>query len=408
MLAHAGGVGGGRVHQPGDRSMDKGESTHYSKRAQVPRRFWEGGASGTVKYHEGRGVVIRGLSMPRNSQSPDTIGGPRGKITGWTSASRRRFRRALIELEPSAGRDVACVGCTFTVPGPVLPASVYRELWVWFGKALDKARVGLIWRMEIQRRGALHWHGIAVGSASGSARWWGSHFQASEAFEWSPGKSAHFLSNRLRELWSAALDHLGAFTYEPAVPLSDASSEWAGDISRVPYADAPTVPLALQTERGRTSGVLATPTLSSWPGASERAYGGEVGADGWSGAWLRYLQDHASKLKQEQVAQAMGRHWGIAYRRGFRPRPADGSETLTERQYWRFVRCLQRLATPSRHASCVFGRRLGYRQRRGTVGESVWFTRPETVRKAVAWAKCSDAAHMAPPGRFRSPSSASR
>lgn len=387
MLTHAGGVGGGRVHQPGVRSMDKKEDTGSDGRAQVPRRiprrFWSPCESGELHLHSGRGVSMRGLSMPRNEKS-GAIGGPRGKVGGWSSASRRRLRQALLTLSPAGGVRVACVGCTFTVPGPVLSGPEYRALWAWFGLALAKARIGMVWRMEVQERGAVHWHGIAVGASGGVGQRMGSKWHPGVQLLWDGRESAEWLNGTLNELWHAGLDRMGGFRYRPGVPVGKDAGAWAGKMERVPYPDS----LSMQyTRESDGSGIKSVATLSRWPGADVHAYDGDGGADGWAGAWLRYLQDHASKRKQGQVGQGYGRHWGIAYRRGFVQREPDAVMRLGERAFWRFLRACQRLATPSRPADCVFGRRLGWRVRRGSVGRSVWFSRPETIARIAEWAR---------------------
>lgn len=48
-------------------------------------------------------------------------------------------------------------------------------------------------------------------------------------------------------------------------------------------------------------------------GAAEHAANVAV-CDGWSVARIRYLQDHATKAKYEQIAVGWGRHWGVVNR----------------------------------------------------------------------------------------------
>lgn len=125
--------------------------------------------------------------------------------------------------------------------------------------------------------------------------------------------------------------------------------------------------------------------LSAMPGAREHSAVVDCGQES-HGAWLRYLQDHASKRKQEQSAAGAGRQWGIIGRRWFVERVPSEVCALDDAAFWRFLRVYQRLCTPSRPAPCVFGRRLGYRPQRGNWGASVWFSRPSTVRRLVDWA----------------------
>ena len=104
------------------------------------------------------------------------------------------------------------------------------------------------------------------------------------------------------------------------------------------------------------------------------------------GAWLRYIQDHASKLKQ--AGEYIGRHWGVVGREHLTPVAPEVFADLSRAQYFQVVRVLQRLARPSFKAPLApFGRRLGYRPRRGSWGRSVWFSRPDTLARVLEWVK---------------------
>jgi hypothetical protein len=164
-----------------------------------------------------------------------------------------------------------------------------------------------------------------------------------------------------RELWWDAVRRLGPFSYDP--PYYGGKGEWA-------------------------SGITAVESLMGMPGAYEfSAHVQTNEGHGWRGAWLRYLQDHASKAKQEQIAEGM-RHWGIVGRKRFKRVTPSDAYGLTERQWWALLRRVQRLSTPSiPDGKSPFGRRLGFRTRRGSGhGASVWFGRPETLLRLVDWA----------------------
>jgi hypothetical protein len=124
--------------------------------------------------------------------------------------------------------------------------------------------------------------------------------------------------------------------------------------------------------------------------------------DGGRGAWLRYLQDHATKSKQEQEAgPGWGRHWGVVGRGLFGHQSAYASITFsTEQKFAKFLRTYQRLCTPGRNprerrastwpkfTGRVFdGRAIGWRIKRGRRGSSVWFSNPETVWRIAEWAE---------------------
>ena len=144
---------------------------------------------------------------------------------------------------------------------------------------------------------------------------------------------------------------------------------------------------------------LAGVVLSKWPGAW--MYSIDVQGDGGRGAWLRYLQDHATKAKQEQIAQGFGRHWGVVGRAHFAEQEPDGEMVFSCREsYFRFWRAYHRLTQPvisyrlrrentgAKFASRIFdGRSLGWSSSRGIYGTSVWFSKAATVQRLWEWAE---------------------
>jgi hypothetical protein len=105
------------------------------------------------------------------------------------------------------------------------------------------------------------------------------------------------------------------------------------------------------------------------------------------GSWKRYLQDHNSKLKQAQIAEGFGRHWGVIGRNHFERVLPDSFADLNDRQRWAFLRVHRRLRTPQRVAPwSVFGRCLGYTASSGRSGRSVFFSNPATAQRIISWA----------------------
>ena len=243
---------------------------------------------GVVRKFGGRGVILDS-PMPAPVGPRNPVGGPRGSIRSWSSASRRRLRRALMLLGAPEGWVTA--GMTFTIPGPVLPAREMRDLWASFCREVEEAGAGMIWRAEVQERGALHWHGVVIQSA---ALLRSSAGQPEASAEWCALRSVRELVG----LWWAEIEGLGPFAFDP------------------PY----------ESGRGRQK-FISVSSLMQLPGAVEHAAQGEV-ADAWSGRWLRYLQEHASKRKQEQLGENIGRHWGIVGRRRFVRCRMSGAEEL--------------------------------------------------------------------------------
>lgn len=307
-------------------------------------------SKGKVAFYPG-GVLLR---SPRFGNTNPTGKGRRlrGAVVGWSSASRRRLRVALLTLQPS--EPVPCLGGSFTIPGPVLEPAEGKKLWADFCHTVQKAGWAFIWRLEIQARGALHWHVIAYPPLSYRSE----RLHGMEIF---PGRSSDYTAEagyQLCEFWFSSLDALGPRTFSP--PYRGGKGEWKKPITSVE-------------------------SLSALPGADRHA--AVVQAGGQQGAWLRYLQDHASKTKQEQIAVGIGRHWGIVGRSRLVESDPAGIDDLTRSEWFRFLRAFQRLCTPSYPAEGVpFGRRLGWRIRRGGIGSSVWFSRPDTVKRLVEWA----------------------
>jgi hypothetical protein len=187
----------------------------------------------------------------------------------------------------------------------------------------------MIWRVEIQKRGALHWHGLLIGN------------EASHPHD-------------VVMLWGKCLRALG--------PVDHVTANGTQYLNTV---------------------------RSALPGADVLACVVPV-ADARCGAWLRYLQDHTTKAKQEQIPVAIGRHWGVVGRRHFVEHDPIIKVDMTDQQYARALRALQRLWTPSRpNLKSPFGRSLSYTPTRGRRGHAVAFSRPETVARICEWAMSS-------------------
>lgn len=296
---------------------------------------------GYVSLYPGKGVK---LSAP-NLNATAGPGGKRKSVVGWSSSSRRRMRMVLLTSTGPAGWVLH--NTTLTVPGPVLSLSENIRLWKSFCREVESHEWCAIWRVEIQKRGALHWHMIL----------W--------APVWSPVIARRRVTpdtdmlptpEVIRHEWSKALATLGPVQCDTY--WMDPFGDWH--------------PPALLGNRFML------------PGADQHAVNVQTDVDA-KGAWLRYLQDHATKAKQEQIPESIGRHWGIIGRKYIQTVSPGEIDALTREQYFRFLRWYQRLCRPSFKSSHVpFGRKLGYRPSRGSRGTSVWFSNTDTVRRLVS------------------------
>lgn len=283
------------------------------------------GCFGQVSYYAGKGVK---LSVPCSVRSGKPPLAKRGKVGGFSQGARRRMRRFMLEHVPPVG--FLTVGVTLTIPGPVQPDDVERDIFKRWAREVQKRGWCAVWRLEVQNRGARHWHVVLSVPA-------GVHNVA------------------ISMLWWDALRKQGEMVFSP------------------PYS----------TKNG-TREYIRVSSLMVLPGAHEHSC--VVQSDGSRGAWMRYLSDHATKSKTEQIAVGKGRHWGVVGRNRFVQVFPDHVQQLDETAYYRFLRVYRRLCQSSKKASCVFGRKLGKRPRFGLFGQTVKFSRTETVKRLADWA----------------------
>lgn len=298
---------------------------------------------GQVSYYAGKGVK---LSVPCSVSGKPPLA-KRGKVGGFSQAARRRMRHFLLSHSAPVGWSVC--GATFTIPGHVLPDDLERAIWKWFCREVERKGWGMVWRLELQKRGARHFHALCILPDSVS-------------------------SHNVMVLWHAALRSIGSVSY----------SEDVEPLRRQLFKHGRPVLDRLGNPVYRDYRVKSVSSLMAHPGAYE--YSCKIESDGGRGAWMRYLSDHATKSKTEQIAVGKGRHWGVVGRARFVSVLPDHVQQLDETAYYRFLRVYRRLCQSSKKASCVFGRKLGKRPRFGLFGQTVKFSRPETVKRLADWA----------------------
>lgn len=274
----------------------------------------------------------------------------RSNIAGWSMASRRRMREYLLTHKlPS---KMVGFSCTFTIPGGPLPAEKMKQLKNTWQIYLRRSGGCAVWRAEVQKRGAVHYHTIA-----GLPEFTDESVPA----ELRRKATKAFGVDDLKKVWMRSLSSLGPIHYDEYVPLKA------------------TDPKGIK--------VNGWPDLSAWPGADKYAVKVEALEDVY-GAWKRYLQDHVTKAKQEQIGKDIGRHWGVIGRSDFeKTKPVDVKK-MTWRQYASFLRCFNRMCTPFlKCPGAMFGKRRGFAPRRGRSGRSVVFSNPDTIKRLTDWAQ---------------------
>lgn len=305
-----------------------------------------------------RGVKTVGF-MPREGL-PEGAGGVRGEISGWSAASRRRFREWLLTHESST----QSWGVTLTIPGETVAPDDWKKALNRLSTRCTRAGVGLVWRLELQTRGQPHIHCIATTP----------RFPKNEGGESATESTlpayVHFW---WWETWSKIIDK--------AIPECAGRVDLGGNV-----VEASKAPRSLLLGADR--------------------YAVCVEPDTGGGLWWRYLCDHATKSKQAQVCTwANVRHWGRFCASSFREvepeNIAIGRKVFVS--VYRWIRNSTRRRIQDERAP--FGSRKGVSPRRSCAGSSVWFgVDPETVGRLLSLA----AENMAGAGAALAPVKASQ
>jgi len=226
---------------------------------------------------------------------------------------------------------------TFTIPGEPISYENAQKLFLkWRTIAKDNGWA-VVWRVELQKRGQLHWHCI-IGMKD---------------------VRQDIAGIAIKTSWHKALELMGEVEYE--------YMGWGAD----PFNKVP---------------LTGSKKLLEWNGAY--IYSAHVDFMDANGArWKRYLLDHTTKVKQEQIPENIGRHWGVIGRKQFVEVLPSTVETFTPQEYAKFMRCLDRMWTPYiRHDGALFGRRRGYTVRRGKSGKTDLFTKSKpTIDRLIQW-----------------------
>jgi len=329
------------------------------------------------------GVSLNAPAMGRTNKTSCII---RSEISHWSTASRRRMREYM--LTHKLPENMIGFDCTYTIPGPYLPEAKMNQLKNTWQIYLRRVGGCCIWRAEVQERGMLHYHLIA----------------GLPVKEY-PGLPPEFLRQYnglkgreiLKDVWLRSLSSLGEmkwwvvgqyhhFETLPSVPEGCCRLELEDEFKKPFFMDLTTEEPASMWGVTRFNGPDCPTDLSKWWGAEK--YSTKIGVlDDVYGAWKRYLNDHTSKAKQEQIGANIGRHWGVIGRNQFQDVSPDFEIELSWQQYAAFLRCWHRLCTPyNKCDGALFGKRRGYKPTRGRSGRTVSFSNPATLRRLADWA----------------------
>jgi hypothetical protein len=235
----------------------------------------------------------------------------------------------------------------------------YKQLFDKWLHHTDVRKWGVVYRVEVQERGALHWHCMVV----------------------KPGHKSRLLENRETNAGYGAFEIFASWVcvVDETFPM-------------VQYDKPVPVP---SPDPGEYSKAVSGP-LSWWRGATTcrrtGCYCGGTGhmitieyQDHGRNSWYRYMADHATKVKRNQIASDIGRHWGVNGRSHF-PKFQGEKVDLTVSEYHKFRRMYERLATHRvLDERCIGGKRLGRRPKRGRYGTSQAFMNPGTRDRLLSF-----------------------
>jgi len=263
----------------------------------------------------------------------------RGEIKGWSKSSRRRMRAFMMTNRLPPEFELAAV--TLTIPGYPLNPDQSQAIFSKWRNHATKNGWPCIWRVEIQKRGQLHWHCIV-------------------GVEKSLYPDSNSISTDICKSWHKCMSLMGEIEYR-----------MVGDVR----------------EPTRCDFVTGRRRLMDWRGAEKYSCRVDLMKDQEAG-WKRYLFDHTTKAKQEQIPENIGRHWGVVFRKAFIETLPTEVSAMTPREYAKFLRCLNRWFTPYlKDSNALFGRRRGFTVRRGKMGKTDLFTKSlPDVNRLVAWA----------------------
>ncbi len=279
-------------------------------------------------------ITDRGSLDKLTSSTRTTPRAKRSEITTFSRHSAARLRKLLVRAKGPEGWN--CFGVTLTLPGPPITGVEWRRLWRAYVQRLRRLKaVLMIWRIEKQKRGQPHIHGIC----------WGTETQGCVGEKWMDS-----LQGLIREHWMDVIGLLGPCSGPTNVidPGEDISDD--NEVAR--YG----------------SGFAEVTHRKMWPGAEERAVKFDgLGKAGHVG-WWRYLASHTSKSKQSQLGW-QGRQWGVVNKE-FLDFEKPISIVLSQEAIIKVTRGLCR-ATGCKYAS--------------THGVQPWFNNPAITLRLCEW-----------------------
>ncbi len=261
----------------------------------------------------------------------------RGSINGWSHSSRKRMREYILNHKPIVDSDAYNV--TLTIPGPIISEKLCKELFKMFRNRITKMGFCAVWRKEVQVREQTHYHLVL---------------------------------------------HIGCGLFDSHSDVKDLISvQWLECLKHSSHKEYPKGFEWIYKSGFHQLATHRNTIMKANIYASDCQFN-----DGDSFNWYRYMVDHATKRKDDQISES-GRHWGYINKKGFKLVQPYRSDFLDKKKYARFLRTYQRLCTAQCRTSrkgCPFGKRLNKRRRFGRSGKAVLFSRSPVVERILEWA----------------------
>jgi hypothetical protein len=274
-------------------------------------------------------------------------------------------------------------GVTLEIPGPVVPIPKAQEVFKDFQRRIGEREVCGIWRVEIQGRGMYHWHLILWVSPDEEIAeflvpeiWARSVRKLGWAEAWyAPGRDKYKNGVNCRYTVRHIMPESRYLSIGPERIVAP------GEVAPGCYEEQPE--LLQNPNPGERLQTIVLCDRMEWPGAKDRAVKFDH-VRTVKGSLLRYLCDHTSKRKQDQIVP-IGRHWGKINAKYLRRVLPDRVVECSDAEYYRARRWFADLVRAARIKPGEFlpwGQSKWRRDRRGCWGDDLRFSEnyPEMER----------------------------